>query len=151
MSNNAEISFYQLTFAPLEKALPKLMEKIYNSTNSNSFIICEDSEQMKLLDNLLWTAGRHFLPHDIVGCELPKEHAILLGLEYTNDNDAKILINLTNSFLDPDNFEKILILFNGFDEKKTQLARNNYKKYRELGHKINFWKQNENGAWENNN
>jgi DNA polymerase-3 subunit chi len=70
------ISFYQLMLSPIEKVLPRLLEKIYAS-GQKVVIMCGSDEHMKKLNTALWTyTPLSFLPH---GCAL--DHGIQKELQ----------------------------------------------------------------------
>lgn len=147
MSNSCEVSFYQISFTPLEKVLPKLVEKIYDGLGLNCFILCDSEAQMKALDSALWTAGRHFLPHDTLPCERAVDQPILLGTELQNHNNSEVLVVLKNHIEEDSKFKRVIDLFNGFSHEETQLARQRYKHYRQANLPLKFWKQDANGSW----
>jgi len=57
------IQFYHLTATPLERALPKLMEKAV-AGGFKTLLLAESDERMEQLNQLLWTYDPgSFLPH----------------------------------------------------------------------------------------
>ncbi len=57
------IQFYHLTATPLERALPKLLEKAYGG-GFKILLVAESDERVEQLNHLLWTyAQLSFLPH----------------------------------------------------------------------------------------
>jgi len=75
----AEISFYQLMTHPLEKVLPKLLEKVYES-GLRALVVASSNEQAQSLNASLWTySPGAFLPHGMKGSNLkddPQDHPI---------------------------------------------------------------------------
>lgn len=150
MSNSYEVNFYQLTFSPLEKVLPKLVEKAYFDSGFKIFILCSEENQMRALDDVLWTSGRHFLPHDTINCKNPEDHPILLATELKDNFNFDILINLANHIDNESQFKRVVDIFNGLHGTETMLARKRYKTYLEKKIPLKFWKQNEQGSWSQN-
>lgn len=142
-----EVSFYQLLKTPLEKALPKLVEKIYQN-GYRVLIVCDTQERVEMLNNVLWTfSPGAFIPH---GCEGDaKRQPIWLTTELTNANNANLVIITNGMFVPGDSFEKCLDIFDGNDETSLKNARSRYADYKNAGFKMAFWQQNETGAWDN--
>lgn len=141
-----DVSFYQLLKTPLEKALPKLVEKIYES-GFRILIVCESAERVAALNSLLWTFSQSaFIPHGFEGD--PTRQPIWLSTELKNVNSANLLIITNGFFLDTNGFEKVLDIFDGTDDVSLTNARARYLKYKEKEHNMTFWRQSETGAWE---
>lgn len=142
-----DVSFYQLLKTPLEKALPKLVEKIYQG-GYRTLIVCENQAQVELLNTVLWTfSPGAFIPH---GCEgLPKHQPIWLTTELVNANEANLVILTNGQYVKTKEFEKCIDIFDGNDEKSLKNARERYTDYKNSGFKMAFWRQNETGGWEN--
>ncbi|MFN7038778.1 MAG: DNA polymerase III subunit chi [Alphaproteobacteria bacterium] len=145
----AEISFYHLSSTTLEKALPKLMEKVISS-NKKSVILAENDEQMENLNNLLWTySTKTFIPHGSSKDPFPEDQNVYLTTAMENPNNSTILV-VTNGQIvnDFSNFEKCLDIFDGNNPDKINSARIRWNNYKKLGHNITYWKQQDNGTWE---
>ena len=141
-----EVSFYQLLKTPLEKALPKLIEKIYES-GFRALIVCDSSERIQMLNSLLWTFSQSaFIPHGYEGN--PTQHPIWLSTDLANANSANLLVVTNGSYLENTDYEKILDIFDGNDEESLKESRLRYQKYKEQGHTLAFWRQGETGSWE---
>ena len=68
--------FYHLTTSPLERALPKLLEKSY-SGGYRAVVLFDSNEQVERFNTLLWTYDPNsFLPHG--SAEEEGAHPILL-------------------------------------------------------------------------
>lgn len=142
-----EIAFYQLRVTPLERALPKLLEKVYGA-GLRSVIVCDCKERQDLLNSVLWTySPMSFLPHGMVGA--PMDHPIWLSLDHKNVNNSTVLI-LTNGQLIPsdEEYTRYLDVFDGNNDEAVQKARERFKHYTSKGHTLTFWRQNDQGSWE---
>jgi DNA polymerase-3 subunit chi len=141
-----DIAFYQLLKTPLEKTLPKLLEKAYEA-GFRCLVVCDSPEQRDYLNSVLWTySPSSFLPHGIEGD--PNRHPIWLALESANRNNATLIV-ITSGII-PNNlaeFDRCLDLFNGHDPLMTQKARERYKIYASQGHNLTFWQQTDQGTW----
>jgi DNA polymerase-3 subunit chi len=148
-----DVAFYQLLKTPLERALPKLVEKVYLS-GFRILIVCESREKMELLNTVLWTFSTSaFLPHGHQGDSQqdPRRHPIWLSVAPENVNDASVII-VTSGQLIPENltssYEKCLDIFDGNDTSITRQARERYLQYKKRGSSMTFWKQDREGNWE---
>lgn len=150
-----DVSFYYLTSLPLLKALPRLVAKMVGA-KKRSTILCKDEEQMKNLDQLLWTfASKEFIPHDIIPSHDAQMHSVLLTCDkesiIENFNDSEILIILDNIDASKfSEFKKHFYMFYGnTDESEVKEHLIRYRKYRsDTSIDTIFWKQNQdNGSW----
>ena len=144
-----DVAFYQLLKTPLERALPKLIEKVYQS-GFRALVVCESPEKMEILNTALWTFSTGaFLPHGNQG--EPHRHPIWMSLTSDNVNEAAVIV-ITNGAKvtnDPERpFEKCLDIFDGNDPELTKHARERYLDYKSQDLPLTFWKQNSEGGWE---
>lgn len=141
-----DISFYQLLKTPLDKALPRLLDKAYEA-GFRCLVVCDSQERRDALNAALWTfTPSAFLPHGIDGD--PLRQPIWLSTDSENKNNAT-LIAVTNGII-PENlsqFTRCLDLFDGHDPVSTKEARERYKVYAKAGHNLTFWQQTDQGAW----
>lgn len=144
-----EISFYHLTVLPLERALPRLLEKILQG-KKRAVILCATEERLNYLNGALWTLGKlSFIPYGTEKEGYGKDQPIWLTLKDENPNGAQFLV-LTEGAESPSlsTYERCLNLFDGNDEQAVLHARSNWKAWKEQGHEMTYWKQSETGAWE---
>jgi DNA polymerase-3 subunit chi len=144
-----EVSFYHLTSLPLERALPRLVEKIY-AAGSKVVMFFEYDEQLKRIDEVLWTYGQmDFLPHGTYLEQYPDQQPVYLTLAPENPNKADILIRIGNKeYPDTQSFKRIVDIFEAKDPLSLQNARDRYKKFKDQGHDLTYWKQDDKGQWE---
>ena len=72
------IQFYHLTATPLERALPKLLEKAYGG-GFTTLLVADSEEYVEHLNQLLWTYDPgSFLPHGSVKDGNVEQQPILL-------------------------------------------------------------------------
>ncbi|KAB2835313.1 MAG: DNA polymerase III subunit chi [Caedimonadaceae bacterium] len=145
-----EISFYQLRGTPLERALPKLVEKIY-AHQKRVVILADSEERLAELNTVLWTySPGAFLPHGTKSDGNPEDQPIWLTTELENPNQSNILIVTDESVIDEiQQYEKILDFFNGLDADSLQKARSRWIHYKKQNLKLTYWEQTESGSWEN--
>lgn len=152
MSNaKADVSFYHLTTHPLEKVLPKILEKVYGG-GLRALVLIDTAEQMQALNASLWTySSGAFLPHGMDGSKLydPAENPIWLTLEPNNKNNASVLV-LTGaqSINDLSSYRRCVHIFDGNDPSALTSAQEQRNRYQKNGHPIVYWKQSLNGNWD---
>lgn len=144
-----EISFYHLSFTPIEKAVPALIDRAYE-TGMRAHLLCREDDKAKF-DGALWTFHpRKFLPHgtDNDAKIAPERQPILISAKLENLNKANLLV-VTNAqmLLDFGGFERVLDVFDGNIEPDLAAARIRWKAYKEAGHSLRYWFQDEKGKW----
>lgn len=133
---NPEINFYQID-ETLVKSLAPLLLKVL-SENKKALVFCKNHNQIKEIDNSLWSYGRNkFIPHVTIfdkEFDLTRQ-PILLSDKEENANDANYLIFIDepeNAFLSA--FSRVFYFFepDNFDEAKKLSQKlkpkNSYKK-----------------------
>ncbi|MBA3813654.1 MAG: DNA polymerase III subunit chi [Alphaproteobacteria bacterium] len=144
-----DISFYHLTALPLERALPRLLEKILQA-KKRAVILCGTEERLDYLNGTLWTLGKlSFIPHGSAKEGYGEDQPIWLTLKDENPNKAEFLV-LTEGTESPSlsTYERCLDLFDGNDEDALIQARKRWKCYKDQGHAMTYWKQTPSGTWE---
>lgn len=144
----AEIAFYHLLHSPLEKALPAILDKVYAS-GMRALVIGKSDALIKTLDTALWTyGGTKFLAHSAANDEFASDQPIFLTLKEENPNGSEVLVTLEG--IQPSftaDFKRVLDMFDGADEAQVKAARSRWKAYKEQGHTLTYWKQEEGGGW----
>lgn len=145
-----EVYFYHSAKFPVEKTLAKLVEKIYG-LKQNIVIYCQDPTLVSIVDDLLWSySTKTFLAHATLSDPLPEKQPIYITHKEENPNNSPILISLgedTPTFYS--NFEKYITIFGNSDDE-ISAARARYKVLKNQGLGIKYFKQNDQGAWDQN-
>lgn len=144
-----DIGFYHLTNSPLERALPKLLEKVLAS-GARAVVMAGSAERVGALNAVLWTYDpASFLPHGCAADGDAADQPIWLTSEDENPNGAKILL-LTDGATSENlpTFDRCLELFDGRDEPAVAAARQRWAGYRDAGHDLTYWQQTDRGGWE---
>ncbi|HEU0070024.1 MAG TPA: DNA polymerase III subunit chi [Alphaproteobacteria bacterium] len=147
-----EIGFYHLVATPLEKALPKLLEKVLGS-GARAVVLAGSPERVEALNGLLWTyAPNGFLPHGSAKDGKAERQPIWLTAQDENPNGASILV-LTDGATAASlpSYARCLDVFDGADETAVADARQRWKTYKDAGHVLTYWQQTESGGWERKN
>ena len=144
-----QVSMYELTVTPLEKTLPKLMEKVFES-GKNSIIMASSEDRVENLNNILWTFSTlTFLPHGSKKDGFADLQPIWLTTQQENPNEATVMV-LTDGaqHCDLEKFERCLDIFDGSEEDGVSKAHQRIQEYIAQGHTVAYWKQDLKGKWE---
>jgi DNA polymerase-3 subunit chi len=144
-----EVGFYHLTRTPLERALPKLLEKVV-AGGMRAVVIAGSPERVAALDAALWTYEQlSFLPHGTARDGMAEDQPIWLTTEDENPNGANVLV-LTDGAQSAQvaQFARCLDMFDGRDAESVAAARERWKAMKSAGHTLAYWQQNEAGGWE---
>ena len=144
-----EIAFYHLERSPLERALPKLLEKTLEA-GKRALVVVGSVERVEAFDGLLWTYHQEaWLPHGSEKDGNPADHPVWLAVTDDNVNAANYLF-LTDGATSNrvSEFERCFELFDGNDSHRVHAARDRWKVYQDAGHVLTYWQQNEGGGWD---
>ena len=144
-----EISFYHLLHTPLERALPKLMEKVLQS-GARAVIRTGSAERAEALSGVLWSYDQgSFLPHGTARDGNEDRQPIWITPDDENPNAADILV-LTDGAPAGDirAWRRCLEMFDGRDETAVTEARRRWSDYKGADHDLTYWQQTERGGWE---
>lgn len=145
----SDISFYHLLHTPLERALPKLVEKVLDS-GARAVIRTGSAERAEAINGALWTYDpASFLPHGTEKDGAAADQPVWITADQDCPNGARILV-LTDgaSFAGIDAFDRCLEMFDGRDAAAVASARERWTRYKADGHALTYWQQTEAGGWE---
>ncbi|MGH7099039.1 MAG: DNA polymerase III subunit chi [Stellaceae bacterium] len=146
----AEIGFYHLTATPLERALPRLLERAAAS-GYRILVRAASAERIEHLNAVLWTYDEaSFLPHGSARDGNAAAQPIYLTEGEDNPNGAAMLVLVdAGDGLAPDlaAFARIADLFDGSDPAAVAAARGRWREARAAGHALTYWQQTPSG-WE---
>lgn len=144
-----DIRFYHLQRMPLERALPRLLLRVLES-GARAVVLAGSPERVESLDMALWTFDQgSFLPHGTVRDGRPEVQPVWLTAEDENPNGASVLV-LTDGARSARmaDFEICAELFDGGNAEAVADARRRWREYKDAGHAVTYWQQNERGGWE---
>jgi DNA polymerase III subunit chi len=143
-----EIGFYHLLSTPLERALPKLLERAW-AQGHRILVRAGSAERVQQLDALLWTYEEaSFLPHGSVRDGNTAAQPIWLTHDSDNPNHASMLVLVDGvEAEDLASFDRCADLFDGNDAETVAAARGRWRKARQAGHALIYWQQTASG-WE---
>jgi DNA polymerase-3 subunit chi len=144
----AEVGFYHLLSTPLERALPKLLERA-RAAGHPVVVRCGSAERVAQLDAVLWTYEEaSFLPHGSARDGNAAHQPIWLTEGEENSNQATMLVLVDGVEAgDMSVFVRCADLFDGKDEAAVAAARERWRWARAAGHELTYWQQTD-GGWE---
>jgi DNA polymerase-3 subunit chi len=143
-----EIGFYHLLSTPLERALPRLLERA-RAVGHRIVVRAASPERVEHLNALLWTYDdASFLAHGAARDGTPADQPIWLTDRAGNPNGASLLIVVDGvEAEDFAAFQRIADMFDGNDEDAVAAARERWRRAKAEGHTLTYWQQTPSG-WE---
>src|SRR5713101_1018580 len=119
----AEIGFYHLLSTPLERALPRLLERA-RAQGHRIVVRAASAERVEHLNALLWTYDdASFLPHGSARDGSPESQPIWLADRAENPNDAAMLVLVDGvEAAELAGFQRCADLFDGNDPAAVENA-----------------------------
>lgn len=144
----AEIGFYHLLATPLERALPRLLERA-RAGGYRIVVRAASAERVEHLSALLWTYDEaSFLPHGSARDGNAAHQPIWLSEGPENPNGAAMLVLVDGvEAEDLAQFTRCADLFDGSDPAAVERARERWRRAAAAGHTLTYWQQSEAG-WE---
>lgn len=144
-----EIRFYHLQQQSLDQALPLLLRKALDS-GKRIYVRMKDDSRLNDLSDALWSyRDNGFLPHGLENEKYSEDQPVLIGHEGVISNKADMLVLTNGAEHDKlDDFTLCCEMFNGQNQDEVTAARARWKAYKETGHTLTYWQQNERGGWE---
>jgi DNA polymerase-3 subunit chi len=144
----AEIGFYHLRTMPLDRALPKLVERALGEGH-RVVVMAGSEERVGHLDMLLWTYDdASFLPHGSARDGNAAHQPVWLTAADDNPNDASMLVLTDGARSDRiAQYNRICDIFYGHDEAAVAAARERWREAKAAGHDLVYWEQTAKG-WE---
>lgn len=138
----AEVGFYHLLSTPLERALPRLLERA-RAQGLPIVVRCGSAERVAQLDAVLWTYDEaSFLPHGADRVGAASLQPIWLTEREENPNGATMLVLVDGVEAgDMSSFARCADLFDGADEAAVEAARKRWRQARDAGHSLTYWQQ----------
>lgn len=143
-----DIRFYHMTRKTLERALPELLSKALERY-PHIVVKTADAAQAEALDQVLWTYDPgSFMPHSAAADAFAAEQPVFLTAEDMNPNSAQMIV-LTGGATAEDvaAFTLCCELFDGNDEEAVKAARARWASYKEAGHELTYFQQDDDGRW----
>jgi DNA polymerase III subunit chi len=144
-----EIGFYHLQNTPLERALPKLLEKAVER-GMKALVLTGSPERSEQLNEVLWNYDpTSFLPHGIEKDGAAERQPVYLTNQDENPNAASLLILVDGmESANAASFARIIDMFDGTSDTAVAAARQRWKTQKDAGLPLTYWQQTERGGWE---
>jgi len=142
-----EIGFYHLKVTPLERALPRLLERALKD-GYRIIVMAGSTERVEHLNQLLWTYDdASFLAHGSARDGHADRQPIFLTAAEGNPNHAEMLV-LVDGVCPASlaGFKRVCDLFDGNDEAAVGAARQRWREAKAAGHDLTYWEQTV-GGW----
>lgn len=144
-----EVLFYRLSSAPVEAALPAMLEA---SLDRGWLVLVRvgGAAGVAFLDERLWTWREDaFLPHGVAGSPEAARQPILLTTGRDNPNGAGVLMCVLGARAAAEEFatfDRVCLIFDAADEAAVAAARDDWRAVVAAGHAATYWAQ-EDGRW----
>jgi DNA polymerase-3 subunit chi len=145
-----ETRFYHLEQRRVDQALPTLLELALEE--GRRVLVRAPSEDMvAALNEQLWTYDdASFLPHGAAEDGDPMEQPIFLTSGLENPNAATMLVRLSGAATSEadDAYDLVVLMFDGRDEAALAGARGEWRRLKDRGGRISYWRESDEGGWE---
>jgi DNA polymerase-3 subunit chi len=134
----------------VDEALPTLLEHALDE-GRRVLVRAASDEMVAALNERLWTYDdASFLPHGAAGDGDPMTQPVFLTTELENSNAATMLVRLSGAETGDadDTFDLVVILFDGRDEAALAQARGEWRRLKDQGRTISYWRESDEGGWE---
>jgi DNA polymerase III subunit chi len=145
-----EVRFYHLERRRVDQALPGLLERALEE-GRRVLVRASSDEMVAALNERLWTYDdASFLPHGAAGDGDPMTQPIFLTSEPDNPNAATMLVRLSGVEADDadEAFDLVVLMFDGRDEAALAHARGEWRRLKDEGRSISYWRESDEGGWE---
>ena len=146
----SEVRFHHLERRRVDQALPRLLEQALEE-GRRVVVRASSDEMVAALNERLWTYDdASFLPHGAVGDGDPVTQPIFLTSEVENPNAATMLVRLSGvEAAEADGaFDLVILMFDGRDEAALAHARGEWRRLKDQGRAISYWRESDEGGWE---
>jgi DNA polymerase III subunit chi len=146
----SEVRFHHLERRRIDQALPRLLEQALEE-GRRVVVRASSDEMVAALNERLWTYDdASFLPHGAAGDGDPMTQPIFLTNEVENPNAATMLVRLSGAeAAEADEaFDLAILMFDGRDDAALAHARGEWRRLRDQGRALSYWRESDEGGWE---
>ena len=138
----AEIGFYHLLTTPLDRALPRLLERA-RAQGYRIVVRAASPDRVEHLNSVLWTYDEaSFLPHGSARDGNAANQPIWLTDGDDNPNAATMLVLVDGAEPgDLTSYSRCTDLFDGNDAAAVEAARDRWRRLKAAGHTLTYWQQ----------
>ena len=144
-----EVRFYHLTRSTLEGALPQMLARTLER-GQRAVVLAGSEERVEALTAHLWSfADRSFLPHGSPRDGRGEDQPVWLSETDERPNGAQVLFLTDRARSERlGEYELCAVLFDGKDPDALAAARDQWRAYKDAGHEVTYWQEDETGKWE---
>lgn len=144
----SKITFYQVMNDEVIKASCIILEKCYKN-DLKTFVHAGNEEIKKILNKNLWTfAQKSFIPHGSDEDPDPSMQPIYISCKDECPIEANCLMLLGKYRKDIGDYSRVLVMVDGLEATDVENAQSLSNSLKNLGHKVEYYKQNRSGGWE---
>jgi len=144
----SKISFYQVMNGEIVKSSCIILEKCLKN-NFKTFVQLENDEMKELLNKTLWTfSQKSFIPHGSDLDPMPELQPIYISTKEECAIKANLLMLIGKYRIDIGNYERVIVIIDGNSESDIKNSDEMREALTNLGHKVEYYKQNSAGIWE---
>lgn len=146
----SEVRFHHLERRRIDEALPRILERALEE-GQRVVVRAASDEMVQALNERLWTYDdASFLPHGAAGDGDAEAQPVFLTSAAENPNAASMLVRVAAAqAADGDEaFDLALLLFDGRDEMSLAHARAEWRRLKDTGSAISYWRESDDGGWE---
>jgi DNA polymerase-3 subunit chi len=144
-----EVRFYHLTRSTLESALPQMLEKTLER-GQRAVVLAGSPERVEALAGHLWTYhDRSFLPHGSAKDGHAEDQPVWLSDKDERPNEAEVLFLTDRATTERlGDYSLCAVLFDGKEPDAVSASRDQWRSFKDAGHEVTYWQQDEAGKWE---
>ncbi len=144
-----EVRFYHLTRSTLESALPQMLEKTLER-GQKAVVLAGSPERVEALAAHLWTYNdRSFLPHGSAKDGHAEGQPVWLSDKDERPNAAEVLFLTDRATTERlGDYALCAVLFDGKDPDAVAASRDQWRTFKDAGHEVTYWQQDDTGKWE---
>jgi DNA polymerase III subunit chi len=144
-----EIFFYHLQQSTLEQALPVLLEKTLQR-GWKAVVRASCDERLRALDEHLWSfRDDAFLPHGLEDPATDQQNSIVLTQSDRRINNAEVIFVVDGADLpQTEGWLRVILMFDGNHSEALAKARLAWKSLKNEEKNATYWRQGEQGRWE---
>lgn len=145
----AEVWFYHLERRGVAQELPGLIARGLER-GLRIAVVASSAERVREVSQQLWSfEDIGFLPHGFEGEPAPERQPVYLCTDDQPPNGATFRFYVDGTApAKLDGLERAIILFDGNSEEAVQTARQHWKTLKPLATAVKYWRQNEEGRWQ---
>jgi DNA polymerase-3 subunit chi len=145
-----EVRFHHLERRRVDQALPELLERALKE-GRRVLVRASSDEMVAALNDRLWTYDdASFLPHGAADDGDATAQPIFLTAKVENPNAATMLVRLSGAEASPADgaFELVILMFDGRDPAALAHARGEWRRLKDEGGDLSYWRESDEGGFE---